>query len=86
MDTFNPITLTLSYMNKAEKFKALTGPQKKIFVIDAMKNVIIPLYGEEYWIECKPRIEDIIETFIFATNHRVEINTRLKKWASCCSI
>lgn len=75
-------------MEHVEKYKTLSGAQKRQLVIDSM-NLLIERLGKDTELEVanpvfKALVPVLIDQLVTATKDGLEINKRVKSFASCC--
>lgn len=80
----NLMTIVLDVMQLVEKIKDLHGVYKKKLVIDVIEDILIDMYGVEYYNNTyRGHINDIIEFVIFISRSKVAINAT-KKCSRMC--
>lgn len=80
----NLMTIVLDVMQLVEKIKNLDGVHKKRLVIDVIEDILIDMYGLEYYNNnYKMHIGDIVEFIIFISRSKVAINVTRKCSRMC---
>ena len=80
----NLMTIVLDVMQLVEKMKNLHGVHKKRLVIDVIEDILIDMYGLEYYNNnYKTHMSDIIEFIIVISRSKVAINVTRKCSRMC---
>ena len=84
-ENFNILESVLFHMEQAEKFVSYSGEDKKKYVIQSIKMLMIDKWGMDYYLKYETIIPITIEFIINLSVNRVGIfiNRKIKK---CCII
>ena len=69
------ISLILSVVEQAEKIDGLLGKDKKMYVIDMVKNITVVNFGSEYYhTKVEPLVPALIELFVSISKGEISID------------